>query len=156
MSYPLRDDARKERIIMQLRTDSPFKNITREQTDYILEAYGIVGLDKVLERLRGMKPPIICSPAALRRFARRLKEEALLEDAEDASETMEKFAAKAKNEKIREGTLEAARQRLYGNAIDTNDLETLREFFKLMTEEKKRSEERRVGKECRSRWSPDH
>lgn len=87
-----------------------------------------------------MKPPIVCSAAALRRFARRLKEDSLLEDAEDASETMEKLAAKAKNEKIREGTLEAARQRLYGNALDTNDLDALRKFFEMMVAEKKQEQ----------------
>src|SRR5687767_12700482 len=96
------------------------------------EVYGVSKLETVLERLRTGKPPIVCSPDALRRFARRLNEEALLQDAEDASETMEKFAAKAKNEKVREGTLEAARQRLYSNALETNDLATLQKFFTMM------------------------
>src|SRR5687767_9351101 len=125
---------------MKLRNDSPFKNITREQIDYILEVYGVLKLETVLERLRNGKPPIVCSRDALRRFARRLNEEALLQDAEDASETMEKFAAKAKNEKVREGTLEAARQRLYSNALETNDLPTLQKFFTMMAEEKKQEQ----------------
>lgn len=125
---------------MKLRNDSPFKNITREQIDYILGVYGVIKLERVLERLRNGKPPIVCSPDALRRFARRLKEEALLEDAEEASETMEKLAAKAKNEKVREGTLEAARQRLYANALETNDLDTLQKFFTMMAEEKKQDQ----------------
>jgi hypothetical protein len=125
---------------MKLRNDSPFKNITREQMDYILEVYGVIKSETVLERLRNAKPPIVCSPDALRRFARRLKEEALLEDVEDASETMQKLAAKAKNENVREGTLEAARQRLYANALETNDLETLQQFFRMMAEEKKQEQ----------------
>jgi hypothetical protein len=125
---------------MKIRNDSPFKDITREQIDYILEVYGVIKLETVLERLRNAKPPIVCSPDALRRFARRLKEEALLEDAEEASETMEKLAAKAKNEKVREGTLEAARHRLYENALETNELAALQKFFQMMAEEKKQEQ----------------
>ena len=33
---------------------------------------------------------------------------------------------------------------------------TIHCVFELVTDEKTRSEERRVGKECRSRWSPYH
>ena len=33
---------------------------------------------------------------------------------------------------------------------------TLTDFIVKMINEKRRSEERRVGKECRSRWSPYH
>ena len=36
--------------------------------------------------------------------------------------------------------------------IDTPDVKT----FRVVTPDGKRSEERRVGKECRSRWSPYH
>jgi hypothetical protein len=140
LSYPLVHDGRKERIIMKLRNDSPFKNATREQMDFILEAYGNVELHKIVERLRLMKPPIICTVPALKRFARRLKEDALFEEVDEASETMEKFAANAKNGKVREGTLEAARQRLYTNVLETNDLESLQKFFRMMAEEKKQEQ----------------
>ena len=46
--------------------------------------------------------------------------------------------------------------------IKTTDVELLKKWYYLMTlgrvldEKAPRSEERRVGKECRSRWSPYH
>jgi hypothetical protein len=129
-----------KRIIMKLRSDSPFKNITPAQIDFIMNAQGALKIEIIVERLRGMKPPIDCTASGLKRFIRRLKEEALLEEAEEASDTMEKLAAKAKESKMREGTVEAARQRLYANALETNDLESLQQFFKMMAEEKKQEQ----------------
>ena len=43
--------------------------------------------------------------------------------------------------------------RLEGTATEINDRETI---HRLWTPKLRRSEERRVGKECRSRWSPYH
>ena len=41
--------------------------------------------------------------------------------------------------------------------MDTASDKALQRFAELMIEKiKQRSEERRVGKECRSRWSPYH
>src|SRR3712207_9088540 len=41
--------------------------------------------------------------------------------------------------------------------IDSHDLETkMSQIERFLSKENKRSEERRVGKECRSRWSPYH
>ena len=45
----------------------------------------------------------------------------------------------------------------FGNAVLRRFLTTdIAEIRILSRDEKKRSEERRVGKECRSRWSPYH
>ena len=43
---------------------------------------------------------------------------------------------------------------MFIRSLDEKELAT--EDFENMAGEKMRSEERRVGKECRSRWSPDH
>ena len=47
------------------------------------------------------------------------------------------------------GTVEVSDQ-------DKLDMEALTAWFEANVEGFKRSEERRVGKECRSRWSPYH
>jgi len=107
---------------------------------FIMDSHGKITLEAMVERLRGMKPPIVCTVPSLKRFIPRLKEEALLTDLEESADTMEKLAAKAKESKTREGTIEAARQRLFGNAMDTNDLASLQQFFKMMVEEKKQEE----------------
>src|SRR2546430_16326445 len=54
--------------------------------------------------------------------------------------------------------LESARQNLSGelDAFARNTLEYLAEEKALLLDPVHRSEERRVGKECRSRWSPYH
>ena len=42
------------------------------------------------------------------------------------------------------------------NGVRKFDMKLLEEFLKLKSRSLTRSEERRVGKECRSRWSPYH
>ena len=42
------------------------------------------------------------------------------------------------------------------NQTDNGHIEKMNAFLDRVTEEIVRSEERRVGKECRSRWSPYH
>src|SRR2546430_8062531 len=43
-----------------------------------------------------------------------------------------------------------------GDVLGRTRLEALQEVGALLAHDKLRSEERRVGKECRSRWSPYH
>ena len=50
-------------------------------------------------------------------------------------------------------SVEKAMQLLGQKVIITRDRETIMNADKVILP---RSEERRVGKECRSRWSPDH
>src|SRR5687768_18038813 len=51
---------------------------------------------------------------------------------------------------------ESLEQQLYSEAPIYKDLETVKLADSLAMLLEKRSEERRVGKECRSRWSPYH
>ena len=45
---------------------------------------------------------------------------------------------------------------ILGNATEVKLSEIQNEFASILVEGETRSEERRVGKECRSRWSPYH
>ena len=121
---------------MKLRSDSPFKNLSQQKKEYILEFYGSMELADLAEELLLETPPVVCSVPALKRFIRRLKEEALLEEAEEGADVVEKFAERAKDSKTMDGTIEATRQRLFEQALETDDKETLMEMFKAMNEEK--------------------
>jgi hypothetical protein len=124
---------------MKLRSDSPFKNLSQEKKEYILEFHGSMDLADLAEELLHETPPVECSVPALKRFIRRLKEEGLLEEAEEGADVMEKFAERAKDSKAMDGTIEATRQRLFEQALETDDKETLMEMFKAMNEEKVRA-----------------
>ena len=51
---------------------------------------------------------------------------------------------------------EAARKERYSEQLQKIPKSFIRDVSKYFKEKKERSEERRVGKECRSRWSPYH
>ena len=55
----------------------------------------------------------------------------------------------------RESMIDIAEGRLYQN-INSGDNTAIIFFLKTQAKHRGRSEERRVGKECRSRWSPYH
>jgi hypothetical protein len=78
-----------------------------------------------------------------------LKEEALLEEAEEGSDVLATFAARAQNATARDGAIEAVRQKLFAEALETNDRPALLEMFKSLNEEKQQErlasvEERKV------------
>ena len=125
---------------MKLREDSPFKNITKEQIDDIWEMLEAGDSMEVIADTLGYGENLIgCSIPALRRFVRRLKEDALLEEAEEGFDVMEKFAERAKDSKSMDATLEATRQRLFEEALETNDRAGLLVMFKALNEEKAQS-----------------
>jgi hypothetical protein len=81
------------------------------------------------------------STSALSRFVRKHREEALLEAGEDMKAGVEALAERGKDGKLREGTLEAVRQRLYERALVSNSPEEAREMYAALVKEEARLKE---------------
>ena len=89
-------------------------------------------IDVVLElKKRGIET----SPAALSRYLRRERERALLEDGDDLKKAVSELAERAKDGALREGSLEAVRQRLYERVLVSNDPEEALNLYNAMLKE---------------------
>jgi hypothetical protein len=137
---------------MKMRSDSPFAVLTEEEQMIILEASESCTMDSLVHEVERMMPTVSFSIPALRRFVRRLKEEALREDVEDSDESMEQFAKAGRGGRARDGVVEAMRRKLYAGALDANDTAKAMEVFKVMKQEQKEDrtlalEERRMALE---------
>jgi hypothetical protein len=137
---------------MKMRSDSPFAVLTEEEQMMILEASESCTMEQLVEHVEMIRRDLNFSIPALRRFVRRLKEEALREDVEDADESMEQFAKAGRNGRARDGVVEAMRRKLYAGALEANDTAKAMEVFKIMKQEQKEDrtlelEERRMALE---------
>lgn len=121
---------------MKIRSDSPFAKISEEQIEFLLEAEKEMTLGELTKRLEAGKPPIVCSAPALKRFLRRVKMERLLEETEDAGEAMDGLVELGKNGRMRDGAIEATRQKVHAHMLDTTDTKTLLRIFRTLREEK--------------------
>lgn len=145
---------------MKMRSDSPFADLTEVEQAMILEASEDCTMDALVGEVERMRPTLNFSIPALRRFVRRLKEEALREDVEDANESMEEFAKAGQSGRARDGVVEAMRRKLYAGALDASDTAKAMEVFKVMKQEQKEDrtlalEERRMALEeenARQEW----
>lgn len=81
------------------------------------------------------------SPAALSRFLRRERERHLLEDGDDLKGAVETLAERAKDGTLREGSLEAVRQRLYERVLVSNDPEEALKLYHAMLKEEAKVKE---------------
>jgi hypothetical protein len=135
---------------MKMRSDSPFAVLTEEERMLILEASENSTMEQLVEHVEMIRRDLNFSIPALRRFVRRLKEEALREDVEDSDESMEQFAKAGRSGRARDGVVEAMRRKLYAGALDANDTAKAMEVFKVMKQEQKEDrtlalEERRMA-----------
>jgi hypothetical protein len=81
------------------------------------------------------------STSALGRFVKKHREQALLEAGEDMKAGVEALAQRGKDGKLREGTLEALRQRLYERTLVSNSPEEAREMYAALVKEEARLKE---------------
>jgi hypothetical protein len=137
---------------MKMRSDSPFADLTKNEQMIIMEAAESCTMDMLVEEVERMRPSLSFSIPALRRFVRRLQEEALREEVEDADESMEQFANAGRSGRARDGVVEAMRRKLYSGALEASDTGKAMEVFKLMKQEQKEDrtlalEERRMALE---------
>ena len=126
---------------MKIRSDSPFAKLTQAQLENLAELSKTMTAEQMMEVLKRAPEPIDCTLPALRRFMQRLRTEELLKDGEEARESVEEFARRGEDSKVREATLAAARERMFTAAVDTNFREALLETFNALNAEKTREKE---------------
>jgi hypothetical protein len=118
---------------MQTRGDNQLENLDPKTQEGILEIAANSSLPVVLNSLK--EHGIEVSPSTLKRFIRRHREKCLLKDAEESKEAIDALAESGRSGKLREGSLEAVRQRLYDRALGSHDPEEARELFAAMVAE---------------------
>lgn len=132
---------------MKFRSDSPFAGLSAQQLAKILEYSELMELEELLDELEKWEPPVSCSEPALRRLLGRLRTENFLHEAEESDEVLGKFAERAKDGRAREGALEAARQKLYEMAMDSEDLTMVSKIFRELREEHEKDRALKVTEE---------
>jgi hypothetical protein len=115
------------------------EQLSPEKQSWLLEIAAHSNLINVVEALK--EHGIETSTSALSRFVRKHREEALLEAGEEMKGSVEALAERGKDGKLREGTLEAVRQRLYERALVSNSPEEARELYAALVKEEGRLKE---------------
>jgi hypothetical protein len=106
-------------------------------------------LEELVEAMKKAPEPIECSLGTMSRFLRKAKEDKMLRDAQASDESVEAFAKRAGNGKVREATLAAMRDRMFKQVIESNNGDRLMETFESLKAEKEKErllelEERKV------------
>lgn len=134
---------------MQVRSDNTLENLSPDARENILElAASAPRLADIIVALK--EQGINVSRSTLSRFLQRDRQAKVLAERKDARETVEELAAGAKDGRLRMGTLEAVRQRLYERALVSQNPEEALELFAAMVKEEGKLrelelEERRVA-----------
>jgi hypothetical protein len=155
MSYPPAYDGPQiemKGMFMKIRSDSPFAALSEVEQMMILDVAEIGTIQQVLDHMLHNHPTLDYSIPALKRFIRRLREENLREEVEEADDAMEGLAKAAKSGRTRDGVLEAMRRKIYAEALEAKDSMQAMMVFNMMKaeQEKDRSlalEERRTALE---------
>jgi uncharacterized protein with von Willebrand factor type A (vWA) domain len=112
------------------------ESLPEEQRTQIIEWAANARQEDVVIALQ--KRGIYVHPSTLSRFVRKSREKHLLEEGEEIKETAAALAERGRTGVLREGTIEAVRQRLYERALVSNSPEEARELYAaLIAEEAK-------------------
>src|SRR4051812_3864377 len=118
MSYPLGQNScvmNNNETNSIARKGSKLEQLSAEQKAWVVEFAARCSLVNLVDALR--KEGIETSDSALSRFLRKHRAEQLVEDGKELEATAGALAERGKGGKLRKGTLEAVRQRLYEQAL---------------------------------------
>jgi hypothetical protein len=118
---------------------SKLEQLTQEQQTFILETALNASLVDVTVALR--EHGINTSPASLSRFIRKDRERRLLEDRKEINPAATALAEAGRDGKLREGTLEAVRQRMYERAVVSQSPEEAERLFAALVKEEAKLKE---------------
>jgi hypothetical protein len=140
MSYPLWEDSRvKGQNIMETRKDNVLENLDESKRSMIVE---LSMNGRLIDLVASLKEHgISTSTSTLSRFLRRQREKAVLEDGAEINQTVEALAERGKSGRLREGSLEVVRQRLYERALSSQSAEEARLLYAAMVKEETRLKE---------------
>jgi hypothetical protein len=120
----------------ETRSDNTLENLDAKKREWILEFACNTRLLDVVKVLKNRG--IETSPASVSRFVQRHREKKLMDSRAESKATVNELAEGAKDGRLREGTLEAVRQRLYERALESQSPEEARELYaELVKEEAK-------------------
>src|ERR1051326_2186192 len=105
---------------------SKLEQLSPEQKGWLVEFAGRCSLEKLVDALK--EHGVETSDSALSRFLRKHRAEELVDDGKELAATAEALAERGKGGMLREGTLEAVRQRLYEQALVLQNPEEAREL----------------------------
>jgi hypothetical protein len=126
---------------MRIRKDSPFHGITEDFKEYILtmvangDSYDDVA--EMWENKTGKET----FGEQVRRFVERVRYERAVRETDDSMEDLTAFAERATDGKARDGLIEAARQKLFEDALAAGDRTLLLELYRAANEERARERE---------------
>lgn len=125
---------------MRIREDSPFYGITEEQKEMFLDEAEQLSHMRIAE-LWEMRSGKTTSEGQVKRFLQRLRYERAIRDTDDSPEDLGAFAGRAKDGKARDGLIEAARQKLFEQALANGNSEMLLELYRAANDERARERE---------------
>ena len=131
---------------MRIRKDSPFHGITEDHKEHMLdllqkgERYDDVA--EMWENKTGKET----TGEQVRRFVERVRYERAVRETDDSMEELAAFAERATDGKARDGLIEAARQKLFEDALASGNRELLLELYRSANEERGREREVEVAR----------
>jgi hypothetical protein len=124
---------------MTRKRPAKLEQLPEETQSWLLDMAAHTRLTDVILALRGHG--IDTSMSALSRFVRKHREKVLMEDGAEMKASVEALAQRGKDGKLRDGTLEALRQRLYERTLVSNSPEEAREIYAALVKEEARLKE---------------
>jgi hypothetical protein len=126
---------------MRIRKDSPFYGITEEEKEEMLqEADRGLAHDRIAEDWVHRKGIEVYTDQVTR-FLARLRHERAVRETYASVDDLAEFAEEASSGKARDGLIEAARQKLFEEALANGDKELLLKLYRAANEERARERE---------------
>lgn len=124
---------------MSTRKDNQLESLDENVRTWILETAPFTNLAEMVIDLR--KRGVITSIPSVSRFVRRHQEKMLLAERAEMKSAVDELAEGGKDGKLREGSLEAVRQRLYERVLGSHDPEEARLLYAALVKEEVRLKE---------------
>ena len=131
---------------MRIRKDSPFHGITDLQKEQMLDSFEKgESYDDIAESWE-QRSKIETTGEQVRRFLQRVRYERAVRETDDSMEELGVFAERATDGKARDGLIEAARQKLFEEALAKGDQTLLLELYRAANDERAREREMEVAR----------
>ena len=131
---------------MRIRKDSPFHAITELQKEQMLDDVDKGETYDDIAQAWEDQTGIETTGEQVRRFVQRVRYERAVRETDNSMEELGEFAERAMDGKARDGLIEAARQKLFEDALAAGNQELLLELYRAANEERAREREVEVAR----------